>query len=777
MVEGEGVIVAKHGIAGVGSGWRPVAAVVAVLLLVVGGAAAPAAALSGPSWSITPTPSPLAAQAELSAMSCSSASACTAVGGFVNSAGVRATLAEVWDGSRWAIQPTPNPSGARASALQGVSCASRNACTAVGYAQRPPHRAKQLALVEVWNGQSWKMVPTPAMTHSNELLAVSCTSSVACAAVGWRGGGGSREPLAETWNGQAWAIHATPLPAGSAGSLSSVSCTAGTACTAVGSSTANGVLKTLAETWNGSAWALQPTPNVAGARGADGSVLSAVSCIPHSTACTAVGYSSGDKQRTLAEARTGTHWVIQPTPTPVGQGGADGLLTGVSCTSRTACSAVGNHIGGTGYQVSLMEVWNGTAWKIQPTPAARDSATISGISCPLATRCTAAGGDYLVKNYAAPGDGDSFTLAEAWNGKKWAIQPTPNPGGLLYSSLSAVSCASPTACAAVGYYQRADGSSVAVAETWAGNGWAIKPVPIPPSSDFSRLTAVSCPTASYCVAVGVYESPSISGQASMAATWNGSRWTVTAMPVPSGFIVLSGVSCTSPTSCTAVGWDDGPGVGRTLVETWNGSTWTVRHTPNPAQSTGSALTAVSCASATSCSAVGNYTTPGSYFLSLAEYWDGSAWKIQHTLNATGTDTYLTGVSCPAAGACTASGYIGGGAGTLVEVLNAGTWTDVTPPSPGANDVLLAVSCSAATACTAVGKYDNTSGRAVTLAEAWNGSSWAVQPTPNNGARVMQNRELTGVSCLSASFCMAGGWDTRYYLAGSGVLRALAERYT
>jgi hypothetical protein len=774
---------ARHGIPAVGSGWRRLAAGVAVLL-VAGTAAAPAAAAaasssSGPGWSITPTPSPLASQAHLSAVSCSSASACTAVGDHYNGAGVQVTLAEVWDGSRWAVQPTPNPAGAGASALRGVSCTSPDACTAVGYAHQGQDRTKLLTLVETWNGKSWKIVPSPSPAGADiQLVAVSCISSAACVAVG--SARDYRAPLAETWNGTAWAIHATPLPAGSTGSLSGVSCTAAAACTAVGSQVANGVLKTLAETWNGSAWALQPTPNAAGPRGAQGSALSAISCIPGSTACTAVGYSNsaGNEQVTLAEARTGTHWVIQPTPTPTGsQGIVQGFLTGVSCTSRAACSAAGNHIGDTGYQVPLMEAWNGTAWKIRPAPAARDSTTISGISCPLTGRCTAAGGDSLAKHYARPGDGDTFTLAEAWDGKDWAIQPTPNPAGLLYTSLSAVSCASPAACAAVGYYERADGSSVDFAEIWTGTRWAIKPVPVPPSSGFARLTAVSCPTASHCVAVGVYDSRSSGGRSTMAVIWNGSRWRMTAMPVPSGFTVLSGISCTSPTFCTAVGWDDGPSVGGTLVETWNGSTWAVRPTPNPAGSTGSALTAVSCASATACSAVGNYTTSGSYFLSLAEYWNGSTWKIQPTPNATGTDTYLTGVSCPAAGACTASGYTGGGASTLVEVLNAGTWTVVATPNPGPNDELLAMSCSSATACTAVGQYDSTSGRTLTLAEAWNGSTWAVQPTPSKGSRVTRTRELTGVSCPSASFCMAGGWSIRYYVRLPGVLRALAEHYT
>jgi hypothetical protein len=42
------------------------------------------------------------------------------------------TLAEHWNGSRWAIQPTPNPTGQAPSVLSGVSCTAATACTAVG---------------------------------------------------------------------------------------------------------------------------------------------------------------------------------------------------------------------------------------------------------------------------------------------------------------------------------------------------------------------------------------------------------------------------------------------------------------------------------------------------------------------------------------------------------------------------------------------------------------------------------------------------------------------
>ena len=64
----------------------------------------------------------------LEGVSCSSAKACTAVG----SNGGEATLAERWNGTKWALQHAPNPSDAGASPLHGVSCSSATACTAVG---------------------------------------------------------------------------------------------------------------------------------------------------------------------------------------------------------------------------------------------------------------------------------------------------------------------------------------------------------------------------------------------------------------------------------------------------------------------------------------------------------------------------------------------------------------------------------------------------------------------------------------------------------------------
>ena len=76
------------------------------------GALLPATALaSGGGWKIHKTPNPSGSTGStLEALSCSSAKACTAVGGY-NNGSAFVTLAERGGGANWAVQPTPNPSG------------------------------------------------------------------------------------------------------------------------------------------------------------------------------------------------------------------------------------------------------------------------------------------------------------------------------------------------------------------------------------------------------------------------------------------------------------------------------------------------------------------------------------------------------------------------------------------------------------------------------------------------------------------------------------------
>ncbi len=757
--------------------------------VLVGGmiTAGAAAASAGPAWSALPTPYPMGPVAvQLAAVSCASPASCMAVGTGFNSNGVQATLAEHWNGSTWKIEQTPNPAGAGESLLLGVSCTSPAACTAAGYYQAAG-QDNQLTLAEAWNGSTWKIEPSPSPAGASQarLLAVSCTSPASCSAVGLQEQGSNQLPLAETWNGTAWAIHAAPQAAGSAdGQLSGVSCTAKAACTAVGSQVAGKDQTTLADVWNGSAWAVQKTPN-ATEPGAQGSILTSVSCIAGSTQCTAAGYSisaEGDNV-TLAEARSGTTWKVQKTPTPAGQDGiVEGTLNGLSCASGTACTAVGDHIDTAGNDVPLAEAWNGTAWTIKATPVPTLFAALAGVSCPAAAACTAVGQSTPTGLAAGNAAGNGLALVETWNGHAWTVHPTPDPAALLDNSLAAVSCAAADSCVAVGDYDLANGSPVLLSEIWNGAKWTIAPVPAPAGAEVPTMTAVSCVSAAYCVAVGFY-TPAGSGQRlTLSDIWNGAKWALQPMQIPEGaaFSTLSGVSCTSPTACTAAGGDDVNG-SSTLVETWNGKTWEIPSTPDVPGADNNALTAVSCASGTSCSAVGNFSLPGEPFMTMAESWNGTTWTLQSTPDAAGTtDNFLTGVSCPSPGVCTASGYANTSSGTqtLAETLSGGTWTIIATPNPGNGSRLLAVSCSSATACSAVGDSAVTgTDPEVTLAEQWNGKSWVVQPTPNNSVGVAQDTSLAAVSCTSPAFCISAGLNQRFYVSQTTSIRSVTERYS
>ena len=154
---------------------------------------------------------------------------------------------------------------------------------------------------------------------------------------------------------------------------------------------------------------------------------------------------------------------------------ARGGFNSVSCPAASNCTAVGDS-GGDDNQ-GLSEVWDGRSWAGPDlAPAESDGSTFSGVTCVSGTSCLAVGGD--------GGQRGEVTLAARWNGKSWSLQYTPNvPRPALNSMLDAISCASPTACMAVGNSDRGIGKTGyatherALAEWWNGTKWRRLPTP------------------------------------------------------------------------------------------------------------------------------------------------------------------------------------------------------------------------------------------------------------------------------------------------------------
>jgi hypothetical protein len=93
------------------------------------------------------------------------------------------------------------------------------------------------------------------------------------------------------------------------------------------------------------------------------------------------------------------------------------------------------------------------------------------------------------------------TLAEAWNGATWALQPTPHPEQGLHQLLG-VSCTSSSACTAVW-----STSGRTIAASWNGISWALQHTASPAGSTAHLLGSVSCARAGGCTAVGAYQAP------------------------------------------------------------------------------------------------------------------------------------------------------------------------------------------------------------------------------------------------------------------------------
>ena len=674
-------------------------------------------------------------------------------------------------GPSWSLVSSPNVLLSR-DGLGAVSCPNAGFCMAVGLAVAKSGGSELLA--KSWNGHAWTRhaVPLPAHATYGSLSAVSCTSARSCLAVGQylaHTAPANTSGLAERWNGKTWRV--ALLTAN--GFFNAVSCSAYNACTVVGGTGRDDdVTNEVAERWNGRSWTRQRVPAFSGPSGI---AFTGVTC-SSATACIAVGYdwNLGDGTMPIAARWLGGKWAALAIPDPAPDGETEVTVTAMSCSSARACTAIGyaTDPGGETF-LPLAERWNGRRWAVQQVPG---SVSFGGISCPAATMCLAVSGQQT----------------DRWNGATWAVDATAKPA--VGGSLGGIACRTATLCVGVGSVSIADGGSRTLAERWNGTTWSVQATPgNPAGAQTNDLASVSCPVSSACMAVGW------AGSVMLAAHWNGSRWSLRQPPAPAGATSsrLTAVSCPTATACVAVGADQQGGAGAALTEHWNGTSWSALASPAGLKE----LSGIWCASATVCMAVGSGTSGAK-----ADIWNGSTWTAQPlaagmtsltsvscsavsacmavgsevseaaaeywngtvwTLQAVPPGGKLAAVSCPAANDCTAVGPRG-----TVDYWNGATWS--AQPSATINATLGGVSCVSRSACTAVGgRFRSNSPLFPTplLVERWNGSRWFIQRASAPRGDIAS--ALQGVSCASARACIAVG----NYRTGQRVVQTLAERYS
>jgi hypothetical protein len=362
---------------------------------------------------------------------------------------------------------------------------------------------------------------------------------------------------------------------------------------------------------------------------------------------------------------------------PVPAGAVDSppltALNGVSCADATTCVAVGTRVI-SALNKTLVKSWNGTSWSVvaSPNPPGKTIAILNAVNCSSTTSCVAVG-TYSTKSW-------SRTLIEQWNGTAWSIAASPNPPGQTLAVLSGVTCASSTSCVAVGNYSTKSWSRTLI-ERWNGTTWAIAASPNPHGLNFAALDSLACPSSTSCIAVGNYSTKSWSR--TLLEQWNGTSWAIVASPNPPGlnFAIVDSISCPDATTCHAVGLFTTGTRTKTLVERWNGSRWSIVASPNPVPGVleFAGLGAVACAGTADCYAVGfAVTTTGAGSRALIEHWNGTTWLIDPGPIPSGTLAFpaLLGVACASSANCHAVGFASNK--TLIDHWDGTKWsTDTT----------------------------------------------------------------------------------------------------
>lgn len=374
---------------------------------------------------------------------------------------------------------------------------------------------------------------------------------------------------------------------------------------------------------------------------------------------------------------------------------------------------------------------------------------------------------FMTLSFVGAGGGlaSSATAATGRWSSPWSIEPSPNPPGVVSSSLVAVSCPENRHCLAVGNSFTSSNGEIAFAESLVGSTWTLDATPVLAGVDSSVLSGVSCATAGNCEAAGYTVStlthPNV---LPLIEKWNGSSWTQTSVPIPANasWAILTGVSCPRPGSCVAVGGFIPRGVNaveQPLVEQWDGSTWSVVTAPNPHAENGSDFTGIDCLAPKACEVVGDYNYADIAQSVFAYGYNGGSWTSQAQINPVGQQVNSdASVSCTSVTVCNSVGsWIGNDTLGLTEYWNGASWVrqDSHGPHGTITNELFAVSCVGLELCVAVGdaSVNANNSPAQPIAEVWSGNAWLQVPTTNP---VGASSSLVGVSCPPSGSCIAVG---------------------
>lgn len=348
------------------------------------------------------------------------------------------------------------------------------------------------------------------------------------------------------------------------------------------------------------------------------------------------------------------------------------------------------------------------------------------------------------------------------------------------ATFTAVACPAPASCFTVGHYATTSGGVSGVVETPNGLAWKAVEVNLPANSASPPAyypNFITCSSKRSCLVLGTYRDTSGATQGLIETMTNGA-WTDLEAPLPSGaapspaVAIAPDAACSAAGACVIVGtYDDSAGSTEGLIDTLTGSTWSSAEAPKPPRALNSGLTSVTCSTSTSCTAVGSFTTTTGYnapSTGFLETLNRGTWTAKTLPRPAGTkEPVVSAIACPSTTECIGVGTLQQGTSTvrgLIETVSGTHWVPVQaaePPSSGGNWELTGVSCPAVGDCVAVGNYYDTSGNAreyadVLAAGVWTASELPIPPNEIAEPSVYEPAPFAVVACSTATKCVAAG---------------------
>ena len=214
---------------------------------------------------------------------------------------------------------------------------------------------------------------------------------------------------------------------------------------------------------------------------------------PLATAALLVTPGAAATSAASAQAPSCQPWTSTLPPSP---GAGDNQFFGVTALSACDVWAVGNYRAvSTGPLLSLAEHWNGTAWKVVPTPNPGTS-----------TNFLRAVSAFSASDVGAVGHADNSTLILHWNGTAWVRSPSPSPG--VSNDLNGVDAVSATSAWAVGEASDSGSTQTTLILRWNGTAWKLVPSPSPGA--VNALAGVATTSATDVWAAGFFTTGTLS---------------------------------------------------------------------------------------------------------------------------------------------------------------------------------------------------------------------------------------------------------------------------